>query len=70
MIAILIADFFILKRDSSGSSFNFTNLLIWLVGFIAYRLLMGVDIIVGNTLPDMVITVILCLAVAKVSKKA
>ncbi len=70
MIAILIADFFILKRDSSGSAFNFTNLLIWLVGFIAYRLLMGVDIIVGNTLPDMAITVILCLAVAKVLKKA
>lgn len=63
MIAIQIADFFLLKRDSSGQSFDIQNLVIWLVGFVLYRLLMNVDFIVGNTLPDMAITILLCVAV-------
>ncbi len=62
MIAIQIADFFILKKDSSGQTFSVKRLIIWLAGFIIYRLLMKVDIVVGNTLPDMVITMLICLA--------
>lgn len=62
MIAIQIADYFILKRDRSGSAFDLRNLIIWLAGFIAYRLLMQVDIPVGSTLPDMVLTMLLCVA--------
>jgi putative hydroxymethylpyrimidine transporter CytX len=68
MIAIQIADFFILKQDVSNKAVSVKNLLIWLVGFIAYRLLMNVDIIVGNTLPDMVITILLCLGASKIKK--
>lgn len=70
MIAIQIADFFILKRDVSGRGVSVKNLIIWLLGFVVYRLLMGVDIIVGNTLPDMVITILLCLLAAKFEKKS
>ena len=33
-------------------------------GFLAYRWLMGVDTILGNTLPDMVITIILSVIVS------
>ena len=65
MIAIQIADYFILKRDRSGSAFDLRNLIIWLAGFIAYRLLMQVDIPVGSTLPDMAGTILLCLAAEK-----
>ena len=70
MIAIQIADFFILKRDVSDRGLSVKNLVIWLLGFVIYRLLMGVDIIVGNTLPDMVITILLCLLAAKFEKKS
>ena len=63
MIAIQIADYFILKKPAVREAFCVRNLLIWLAGFIAYRWLMGVDTPVGNTLPDMVLTVILCLIV-------
>ena len=70
MIAIQIADFFILKRDVSGRGVSVKNLIIWLLGFVVYRLLMGVDIIVGNTLPDMIITIALCLLAAKIEKKS
>ncbi|MCR5335025.1 MAG: putative hydroxymethylpyrimidine transporter CytX [Synergistes sp.] len=66
MIAIQIADFFILKNRGDGSAFNVQNLIVWVIGFIIYRYLMGVDIIVGNTLPDMVITIIICVIVNKI----
>ena len=69
MIAIQIADFFILKQNTETSAVNIRNLMIWLVGFVAYRLLMRVDIIVGNTLPDMLITIVLCVAVSKMRRK-
>lgn len=69
MIAVQIADFFIIKKDSRGRGFDFINLAVWLVGFICYRLLMNVDIIVGYTLPDMVITALLCLATQGCYKK-
>lgn len=63
MIAILTADFFLLKRDVSASAFDIRNLVIWVVGFVLYRYLMNVDIIVGCTLPDMTATAALCWAV-------
>ena len=39
-------------------------MLVWVGGFIAYRWLMGVDTILGNTLPDMVITIVLSVIVS------
>lgn len=69
MIAIQIADFFILKQNKEDSAFSMQNLIIWLVGFVIYRLLMNVDIIVGNTLPDMVIAMGICIAVSRFQHK-
>ena len=68
MIAIQIADFFILRQNRENSALSVQNLVIWLAGFVTYRLLMNVDIIVGNTLPDMVITIILCIAAGRIGK--
>ena len=65
MIAIQIADFFILKADNSAAAVNAANMIVWLIGFVVYRILMNVDIPVGNTLPDMLITIVLCLVVNK-----
>ena len=64
MIAVQIADFFILHQDFSRKSVCIQNMIVWVVGFIAYRWLMGVDTILGNTLPDMVITIILSVIVS------
>ena len=66
MIAIQIADFFLLHRDRRKNAFDWRNLIIWVIGFILYRLLMRVDLPVGNTLPDMVITIVICVIVGKV----
>ena len=68
MIAIQIADYFILKSNSGLHKFKWSNLAVWIVGFVVYQLLilMKVDTPVGNTLPDMVITMALCIIVNRV----
>ena len=69
MIAVQIADHFLLKRDRFAISFDTRNLVIWLVGFVAYRLLMSVDTPVGYTLPDMLFTAALCVIAEKALPK-
>lgn len=75
MIAIQIADYFLLKRvgksadDAVEKSFDAVNLAIWVIGFIVYRCLMRVDIPIGNTVPDMAITIVLCVMVRKMFVK-
>ena len=53
---------------SEDKNVEITNIIIWVIGFILYRYLMTVDIIVGNTLPDMAVTVIICIIVSKFKK--
>ncbi len=69
MIAIQIADFFILHRNRFQEGFDLRNLIIWVVGFALYRWLMGVDFILGCTLADMLLTVLLCVVTEKISAK-
>ena len=66
MIAIQIADYFILKADKSSKKVDITNAVIWVIGFILYRYLMTVDIPVGNTLPDMVVTIVIAIVIGKI----
>jgi putative hydroxymethylpyrimidine transporter CytX len=68
MIAILITDFFILKNDSRQKSLNLKNMAVWLIGFLAYRILLGLDLSVGSALPAMIITSILTIIADKGAK--
>lgn len=68
MIAIMIADYFIIKKNHSESAVNVMNLVIWVIGFVVYRILMNVDLPLGSTLTDMVITLIICIAADKLLK--
>ena len=65
MIAVQIADHFILKKDSSDKSFDIISCIVWVIGFILYRFLMTKDIPVGNTLPDMAATIVICVIAKK-----
>ncbi len=67
MIAIQIADFFILKKAESKRTFEWKTLVVWLLGFVIYRWLMNVDMVVGNTLPDMVVTIVLYVVAEKLA---
>lgn len=69
MIAILLADYFVLKSDFSAQKIQISRLAVWLAGFIAYRLLMNTDLITGCTIPDMIFTFALTIVVGICSKK-
>lgn len=64
MIAIMIADF-LMKADDSDKDFQWVNLLVWLLGFCLYRYLMTVDFVLGNTFPDIIITMVVALIARK-----
>lgn len=70
MIAIQIADYFILKKNYANRQFNWTGLAIWLVGFVLYRLFMGMDTAVGCTLPAMLTVGLLYVIADKIRNKA
>lgn len=67
MIAIVFVDFYIVKKDYSNDKYNWLNLVIWAVGFIIYRYLLTIETAVGNTLPDIVITMIIAYIVKKIA---
>ena len=65
MIAILLADFFVLKRDYSKNRVKVSRIIIWIFGFIAYKLLMNTDLVTGCTVPDMILTFVATIIVGK-----
>ena len=68
MIAIQIADFFILKISNDKKMFSIKNIIIWATGFIIYRILMKFDTPIGSTIPSMLITIFISIAVSNVFK--
>lgn len=71
MAAILIVDFFILKKEKSEGQFNIKNLIIWLIGFGIYRYLLTLHldfVVIGITLLDMLITMVIAYVASKVVK--
>lgn len=70
MLAVMIGTYFFLKRDAEHRTFDWMNLIIWLIGFILYRLLMHTDFVIGYTLPDMLITMLLTVLAEKLFPKS
>ncbi|MFR7417613.1 putative hydroxymethylpyrimidine transporter CytX [uncultured Megasphaera sp.] len=68
MTAILLADFFILKRDHTAESVNWLNIVLWVLGVILYRYLLSVDTPVGITVPVVAIIMILSTIIHKIVK--
>jgi purine-cytosine permease-like protein len=69
MIAVLVASYFVLKENCANQNFNWINLVIWLIGFVLYRIFMGIDTPIGYTLPCMLIVALLTLLVGFVAKR-
>lgn len=68
MIAIQIVDYFIFKKDVSKKSVDWLNLALWFAGFVLYRILLHIDTPLGNTLPVMILTSILCILISLIMK--
>ncbi|MDD7305372.1 MAG: putative hydroxymethylpyrimidine transporter CytX [Peptoniphilaceae bacterium] len=69
MIAVQIADYFILKKESVKESIHTKNLLIWLLGFIIYRILLRMDLYLGSTISCIILVILIKVLVEKVNNK-
>lgn len=58
MISIMIADHFFIKKDSSKENLDNTNLILWILGFIVYRIVLSFNTPLGITFPVMVLITI------------
>ena len=68
MIAIQIADYFILKKDKSNSVVYYKNMLIWLIGFIANRAFLKIDLFIGSTISCIIVVIIVKMLAEKIIK--
>lgn len=59
MVAIEITDFFFINKDISSSNLNLPNFIIFIIGFILYRLLLNYNFPLGISIPVLITTSLL-----------
>lgn len=59
MVAIVCVDFYLMKRDQSQRGFDVVALIVWVAGFVLYRISMSWDFVLGNTCIVMIITAVI-----------
>ncbi len=69
MAVILITDYFILKKRSNTKKIDLLNTCLWVVGFILYRIFLGMDTIIGSTIPVVIIIMLLDIAINRIIKR-
>lgn len=61
MATILITDYFILKKREVTKTRGVINAGLWIAGFIIYRKFLGIDTLLGSTIPVVLIVMALCI---------
>ena len=69
MISVQIADHFIVKHGKREVRIDAVASTAWILGFIIYRILMKHDFLVGYTIPNMIITIIITVVLRKLTDK-
>lgn len=69
MVTLLLMEYFIYGSRSIDVAFRWDNAVLWVVGFILYRIFLSVDTVVGSTVPVMVILALLSALCHGVKKK-
>jgi putative hydroxymethylpyrimidine transporter CytX len=54
--AVIIADYFVYKQDRSENTFNIPGIMAIAAGIFSYYRLLAMDLVIGSTIPAMVIT--------------
>ena len=67
MISVQIADHFIVKHEKKDVKIDAVASAAWIIGFIIYRILMKYDFVVGYTIPNMLITIIITVILRKIA---
>ena len=70
MISVQIADQFIVGHRKTDTRIDGVASAAWVLGFVIYRVLMRYDLVVGYTIPNMLITVIITVILRKSTIKA
>ena len=68
MIAIQITDYFILKVDYRQQNCQWTNLILWLIGFIIYRILLNYSFPLGSTVTTIIVIIAMTWSTCRVMK--
>lgn len=70
MAAIVVVDVLAYRNDASHTIANWPNVVLWLAGFVLYRISMAWSIPCGNTLPVIAIVAVAAVAVHKATSRA
>lgn len=69
MAAIMISDYFILHKDHSSQILDISNSILWIFGFIIYRISLNYETVLGTTLPVMIIIIAMSIITNKIIGK-
>ncbi len=69
MVGILLTEYYLLRHKEVRTSINGINFVIWCIGFVIYRIVLGFTPITGITLPVVLFIAALTYVVHKVLKK-
>jgi purine-cytosine permease-like protein len=69
MAAIQITDYFLFKKDVQKDQINYSNIIIFIIGFILYRLFLTSDFFLGISIPTIIITSLLVIIYNTLLKK-
>ena len=69
MATVHIMDLLILKHNTEQSEMGTHTLILWAAGFIIYRIFLALNLPIGSTIPDVLLTALLCWAASRRKKK-
>ena len=68
MISVQIADQFIVKHEKTDVKIDAVASMSWIIGFIIYHILMRHDFLIGYTIPNMVMTILITVVLRKLTQ--
>ncbi len=69
MATVHIMDLLVLKHNTEQSGMGTHTLILWAAGFIIYRVFLALNLPVGSTIPDVLLTALLCWIASLCKKK-
>ncbi|MEG1821749.1 MAG: putative hydroxymethylpyrimidine transporter CytX [Clostridiales bacterium] len=69
MVTLLLMEYFVYGERSIDKAFRWDNAILWVVGFVLYRVFLSVDTIIGSTIPVMIILALISLVVHKILRR-
>jgi len=63
MATILITDYFVLRKRENTNKQSYINAVLFIIGFVIYRVFLGIDTILGSTIPVILIVFVLSIIV-------